>query len=230
MKKIEIATPENIEVEYTLADLGSRTAAAMIDTLIQGVVYLLLAIGVLLIYSFSTEFWEEYYGWIIGIALLVYAFISYGYFIIMELSMNGMTPGKKLLKLRTIRSNGQSLTFRHSAIRNLFRVFIDNLGVGVVLIFFSKQHKRLGDFAASTIVVMEASKTSLITLEGLQLVDEQLSCYISKEEYELLREYFARKDHMVDYSELRTELKQHFMKKFEDLGILDKWESFIKAI
>lgn len=224
MKKIRITTPENIEVEYTLADLGSRTAAAAVDTAIQMLLYILLAVAIWLIFRFSPGFWADYYGWVVGIALLLYAFISYGYFIVMELAMNGMTPGKRLLKLRAIRSNGQSLTLKHSAIRNLFRIFIDNLGVGVVLIFFSRQHKRLGDYAASTIVVAEASKTSPITLEGLQLLDERLRYYISEEEYELLREYFARKDHMADCSELREALRQHFATKFEDLGIQDKGE------
>ena len=37
MKKIKITTPENIEVEYNLADIGSRTAAMVIDYLIQAI-------------------------------------------------------------------------------------------------------------------------------------------------------------------------------------------------
>lgn len=230
MKKINITTPENIEVEYTLADLGSRTAAAVIDMLIQGVLFVALIIAVALIANFSSDFWEEYYGWIIGIALLVYSLISYGYFIILELTMNGRTLGKKVLKLRTIRSNGQPVSLRHSAIRNLFRVFIDVFGIGVVFIFFSKQRRRVGDYAASTIVISEESRTRPVTLEDLQGMHENLGYYISEEEYDLLREYFGRRDTIADCSELREELKQHFTKKFEALGILEEWEDFIKEL
>jgi PHD/YefM family antitoxin component YafN of YafNO toxin-antitoxin module len=185
---------------------------------------------VLLVVFNSPDFWSKYYGWVIGISIFLFAVITYGYFIVMELTMNGMTLGKKLLKIRTIRNNGQPITLKHSAIRNLFRVFIDNYGVGVVLIFLTKQHKRIGDFAASTIVVVEESKTAPITLESLQRFNDKISYYISEEEYELLREYLERKSSMENPDEIREELKLHFTKKFEAMGVLDEWEGFIKEL
>lgn len=230
MKKIKITTPENIEVEYILAGLGSRTAAAIIDVLIQSVVTILLIIGVLLVMNFAPEFWEAYYGWVIGMCLLLFAIISYGYFVALELSMNGQTLGKRFLRLRAIRKNGQPMTLSHSAIRNLFRLFVDSYGVGVVVMFFTKEHKRLGDFAASTIVVIEEDKVRPVTLEGLQSIDEKFSYYISKEERELLRDYFERKSIMENYEELRQELKAHFTRKFEALGALEEWKGFINSI
>jgi uncharacterized RDD family membrane protein YckC len=230
MKKIKITTPENIEVEYILAGLGSRTAAAIIDILIQSVVTVLLMVGVRLIMNFVPEFWEAYYGWVIGIVLLIFAIINYGYFVAMELSMNGQTFGKRLLKLRAIRKNGQPITLSHSAIRNLFRLFVDSYGVGVAMMFFTKEHKRLGDFAASTIVVVEEDKVRPVTLESLQSIDEKFSYYISKEERELLRDYFERKSSMENYEELRQELRAHFTTKFEALGVLEEWKGFINSI
>jgi uncharacterized RDD family membrane protein YckC len=230
MKKIRITTPENIEVEYILAGLGSRTAAAVIDVLIQSVVTILLIIGALLIMNFAPDFWSAYYGWIIGIALLVYAVISYGYFVALELSMNGQTIGKRFLKLRAIRKNGQPITLSHSAIRNLFRLFVDSYGVGVVLMFFTKEHKRLGDFAASTIVIVEEDKNRPVTLDSLQSIDEKFNYYVSKEERELLRDYLERKKDMENYEELRQELMAHFTKKFEALGVLEDWKDFINSI
>jgi uncharacterized RDD family membrane protein YckC len=230
MKKIKITTPENIEVEYTLADAASRAGAALIDTAVQSLIYIILLVIIVLIKYFSTEFYNQYYGWIIGIAIIISMLISYGYFIYMELNMNGQTLGKKVLKLRTIRYNGQPLTLKHSSIRNLFRLFIDMFGVGVVLMFFSKEHKRLGDLAASTIVIAEENKNRPITLESLEKINENFSYYISKEENELLRDYFERKNSMSNYSEVREELRSHFTKKFEKLGILDDWENFIDSL
>jgi len=230
MKKIKITTPENIEVEYVLADIGSRGAAAIIDMLIQGLLILPLLIGILLMSYFAQDFMRNYYGWVIGISLLILILISYGYFIVMELSMNGQTIGKKALKLRTIRKNGQSLTLKHSAIRNLFRIFVDTYGVGVVLIFFSKERNRVGDYLASTIVVAEENKTRPITLESLQKVNQNFNYYMSKEEYELLRDYYERKNNMENPSELTQELKLHFTRKFEKLGILQEWQNFIDEL
>jgi len=230
MKKIKITTPENIEVEYLLADVASRGAAAVIDMLIQGILILPLIIGILLIAFFASDFWASYYGWIIGISLLILIIIVYGYFIIMELSSNGQTIGKKVLKLRTIRKNGQSITLKHSAIRNLFRIFVDMYGIGVVLIFSSKEHNRVGDYLASTIVIAEENKTRPVTLESLEKVDTNFGYYMSKEESELLREYYERKNSMENYQELQQELKLHFTNKFQKLEILSEWQNFIKEI
>jgi uncharacterized RDD family membrane protein YckC len=230
MKKIKITTPENIEIEYTLADIGSRAAAVIIDTLVQGVFLLVLIIAIILMVVYSRDFWEQYYGWIIGVSLLIYALITYGYFIAMELSMNGQTIGKKIMRLRAIRTNGQPITLKHSAIRNLFRVFIDMLGIGAILIFFTKQHKRLGDLAASTIVIAEENKDLPITLEALYKGNDSLSYHLSKEEQELLRDYTERKNSLENRLELREELINHFRKRFEGLGILNEWEDFISSL
>jgi uncharacterized RDD family membrane protein YckC len=230
MKKIRIATPENIEVEYTLADVCSRVAAAVIDTLIQGIVMVLLAIALLMMSIYAPEFWSTYYGWIVGISILLYGIISYGYFIGMELNMNGQTLGKRVLGLRTIRNNGQPLTLKHSAIRNLFRIFIDNFGIGVIMLFFTKEHKRIGDFTASTIVVLEKKQWNPVTLEEVMNRSDNYSHYLSPEEQDILRDYLARKNHMEDSSLVKAELKAYFTKKFETLGILNEWQSFIDKI
>lgn len=230
MQKIKITTPENIEVEYTLAGLGSRTGAVLIDMLIQGIMFLILGIALLLIGYFSPGFWEEYLGWIIGGTLLIFTLISYGYFIAMELSMNGMTPGKKVFKIRTIRNNGKPITLKHSALRNLFRVFLDIFGVGVVLIFFTKQHKRVGDFVASTIVVAEENKEHPITLENLLKINENYRYLMSEEEYEILREYVQRKNKLQDCDNLKNELKRHFKKKFETQVNSSEWDAFIDGL
>lgn len=229
MKKVKITTPENIEVEYALAGLGSRTAAAFIDSLIQIVMLLILGVSLLLMAQNAPDFWETYYGWIIGIALIIFALISYGYYIAMELTTNGQTLGKKVLRLRTIRNNGQSITLKHSAIRNLFKMFIDIFGVGPVFMFFNKEYKRVGDLAASTIVVAEDQKEAPITLEHL-MRNNSIDYYISKEESQILRDYYNRKGKLESYEDLRNELKNHFTKKFQELGILEEQKSFIDSL
>lgn len=229
MKKIKITTPENIEVEYTLAGVGSRAAAAFIDSLVQFAALLILGISILLIARNAPAFWDNYYGWIIGIAIIVFAVIGYGYYIAMELTTNGQTLGKKVLKLRAIRNNGQSITLKHSAIRNLFKMFIDILGIGPVLMFFNKEYKRVGDLAASTIVVSEDRKQAPVTLENL-MRNTNMEYYFSKEENQLLRDYYNRKESFTNCDELERDLKEYFKKKFENLGIYEECKEFIDQI
>ncbi|NLP28958.1 MAG: RDD family protein [Clostridia bacterium] len=211
MKKIKITTPENIEVEYNLADIGSRTAAMVIDYLIQAIGFFFVFIVNLIVFVADPDYWIKNYGWFVGISLIVITLISYGYYMFTELKMNGMTIGKKKMNIRVIRTNGQPISLSHSALRNFFKVFIDSMGVGVIMIFFSKHCKRLGDMVASTIVVAEESNTKPITLEGLEKANDNLSYYLSKEEYELVKEYFERKGTLINGEALRQELKQYFI-------------------
>lgn len=230
MKKIKITTPENIEVEYCLADVASRTAAMVIDYLIQVIGLFVLIMINLTVLLASPDFWSDNYGWFIGISLILISLINYGYFVFYEVKMNGMTIGKKKMQIRVIRENGQPITLTHSALRNFFKVFIDNLGIGVIMIFFSKKRKRLGDIVASTIVVVEESSSKPISLEALEKMDDNLSYYLTKEEYELVKEYFERKVYITDLEPLRQELRLYFTQKFLAEGNLDDWRDFINSI
>jgi hypothetical protein len=84
--------------------------------------------------------------------------------------------------------------------------------------------------AASTIVIAENDKTRPITLEDLQKSNSNFEYYISKEEQELIRDYLERKNKMQDYERLQGELKNHFRSKFDALGILSEFESFINSL
>ena len=169
MNYIVITTPENIEIEYRLAGLGSRLSAAFIDVLIQSsaiaIIYAIVLFGVMNL-DFSDLSKLDING--IGPALLIIsAFVIYiGYYVCFEFSMNGQTLGKKLFKLRVIRSNGQPITLSHSIVRNILRYFVDVAGVGVICILLNKHHKRVGDMAASTIVVAENPDIDIIHLRS----------------------------------------------------------------
>jgi hypothetical protein len=64
--------------------------------------------------------------------------------------------GKRALGIRVIQWKGTSLTFSHSAVRNIVR-FVDALpgfyAVGFVTAACNRENRRLGDFAADTLVV-----------------------------------------------------------------------------
>src|SRR6202035_1946388 len=89
-------------------------------------------------------------GVIAGFALF------FGYFIAFELLWNGQSPGKRLLGLRVLRDGGFPVDAGASVIRNLVRILEAGLGfyaISAVVTLLSPENKRLGDFAAGTIVV-----------------------------------------------------------------------------
>lgn len=153
-----VETPENIRFGYDVADIGSRFLAILIDSLIQGVIFVLILIAVVLVGSqLSAVNLPRPVNDALAILLILVLFlVEFGYFLFLEIFMNGQTPGKRLFHLRVIRENGYPLSAVDSIIRNLVRIidfFPFAYGIGVITMFSNKRAKRLGDFAAATIVV-----------------------------------------------------------------------------
>ncbi len=158
MKKITIITADNVDIEYRLADVGSRLAASTIDFMIQlflFIIFTLLAAFVLASMNITTPSAFNYSlsGWFYAIIIAVYFFIYFGYGIICEMLTNGQSPGKMLMSIRVIRESGGQIGLTQSALRNLFKCFVDIFGVGFMLILFSGKCKRVGDMVAGTIVI-----------------------------------------------------------------------------
>lgn len=146
--RVTIATPEGVDLELTLAGVGSRFAAAIVDVLLQGVVglalFLFLVVGV---------------GGV-GVAIYVVAvfLVWFGYHVLFEVLASGRTPGKRWTGLRVVRVGGHPVTFVPSATRNLLRL-VDYLPsfyiAGTVSILVTRRNQRLGDLAAGTLVIRD---------------------------------------------------------------------------
>lgn len=149
-----IDTPEGVPLELTLAGLGSRFAAALIDYLIEGVI--IVALLVVLGYGAGLGPGSNALAdaaWFIG-----FFAIFWGYNIAFEVLNSGRTPGKALNGIRVVLESGAPEPFAASAVRNVMRV-IDILPgtylVGVVSILVTRRNQRVGDLAAGTLVIRD---------------------------------------------------------------------------
>lgn len=141
-----------------LAGIGSRFIAVLIDSLIWVaglfVLFLLLWILVPALAAFSTIS----YQWTIAISTLVLFGLNWGYFTLFEALWNGRTPGKRVARIRVIQESGRAIGIFESMARNFIR-YIDFLpgcyAVGVIAMFVTRRHQRLGDLAAGTLVVRD---------------------------------------------------------------------------
>jgi len=154
--RLTIATPEGVDLELTLAGVGSRFASALIDYLIQGL--LLLALTLVFAYGFGLGGSGDAGGFAVAVYGVLAFVLVIGYDVAFEVLASGRTPGKRLNGLRVVRESGAPVTFAASAVRNVLRV-IDWLPgtylVGMVSILVSSRNQRLGDLAAGTLVVRE---------------------------------------------------------------------------
>jgi uncharacterized RDD family membrane protein YckC len=145
--RLAIATPEGVEVELTLAGIGSRVIAGTIDLIIE--ILLLVALAVLLHFLGS-----------IGTAVYasLYFAVIFFYDVLFEVLGGGKTPGKRWTGLRVVRAGGRPITFVRSALRNILRL-IDILpiayAIGMTSIFVTGRNQRIGDLAAGSYVLRD---------------------------------------------------------------------------
>lgn len=145
--RVAIATPEGVDLELTLAGLGSRAIAGGIDLAIKGALIGLLAIALL-----TTG--------VLGLTLLVpvIAIVLMGYDIAFETLAQGRTPGKRMNGLRVVREGGSPVDVTSSAIRNVLRL-VDGLPLSyaptIVSIAVTRRNQRPGDLVAGTLVIRE---------------------------------------------------------------------------
>lgn len=212
MRTVTITTPENIEVKYRLAGVGSRVVAAFLDYFIQGSLYLVILLALAEMKN-PLEYLESKNSYFIAIVLLIMALINYGYFTASEMMMDGKTVGKKALGLKTIRKNGQPIDIKHSLVRNLFRVFVDNYIVGILMIFFRGDYGRLGDMVASTMVIEEEKEELYFSNDNF---GEDLEKKLTEDEKELLITYLHEKDEVIIGKEgLEEKIRNYFYSKYE---------------
>ncbi|HEX5234534.1 MAG TPA: RDD family protein [Silvibacterium sp.] len=162
--QLTIDTPEQVSIRFPVAGIGSRFLAALTDSLVQGVAYIVLFLLFALIVNSAAKatgdngFSRNGDKWFIAGLIFIHFLMYWGYFTLFETFWNGQTPGKKLLKIRVIQLSGRQITFFEAMTRNLIR-FVDMLPgfylVGVIAMLCNRQHQRLGDLAASTLVVHE---------------------------------------------------------------------------
>jgi hypothetical protein len=98
-----IATPEGVSLELSLAGLGSRFVALLVDVFLMGIV--LAAVVVALLVTDTRGFAA---GAILAVTVFALLFV---YPTAFELGAAGQTPGKRWNSLRVVHDDGSPLTF-----------------------------------------------------------------------------------------------------------------------
>ncbi|MBV8172405.1 MAG: RDD family protein, partial [Candidatus Eremiobacteraeota bacterium] len=188
---------------------GSRFLAVVIDILLQTLVdvVLILIVTVLIpgiidvpkALHINPAKFAAFFG---AIALVVFLLvIPFGYFIVFEAAWNGQTPGKRLLGIRVVRDGGYPIDLGSDVLRNLIRIVEAAFGYipSAISVLLSSQNKRLGDYAAGTIVVRDRAFEVLSPqtwLQGDGIPDAPPltpTTALTPQEWELLDRYVERR-------------------------------------
>lgn len=184
----KVDSPEGVQLELTLAGLGTRMIAQMLDWLIK----LGVALGLLLLLMPSR----------LGSTLLLVSvtLVSFfGYELFFETIWSGRTPGKRASRVRVVMADGSPVTFTAALVRSLLRIvdFLPTLyGLGAIMVFVTSKNQRLGDLAAGTIVVREpkAVEAGLTTmLDHVSVPAGFDATAITQEQLAVARSYLLRR-------------------------------------
>ena len=233
--RVTLQTPESVELEFTLAGIGNRAYALLIDYLVWG----LLLLGFFITWTIFSNQVLEVIGnlvgtnrqlelWLLAIQLLITFFIYVGYFVVFETLWQGQTPGKRFAKIRVIGDDGKPVRLQQATLRSLLRPVDDIFFLGVFFIVLGKREKRLGDLVAGTLVIQEeqpvASSSFPVsqeaeTLATQLLIDADFSGMLP-EDFAVIREYLQRRAAMIP--EARAELSRQLAHQSKDVIALEK--------
>ncbi|HEX8849209.1 MAG TPA: stage II sporulation protein M [Gemmatimonadaceae bacterium] len=234
-QRVEIETPEHVAFSYTVAGIGSRAAAAIVDQIIIGLSIVAIFMVVAFLFAMVTggdigKGFEAVFGsWAAAVMIFAMFALSWGYFVFFEALADGQTPGKKMFGLRVVQDGGYSISFGASAVRNIVRILDAQPGffyvVGMVSAVFSRTSKRIGDHVAGTIVVHERvpefAPAAVVTPDVARR-DAALpvTALLTEDEYALLQRFMARRQALEPSkrAELTMQLAQRFASRMPDDG------------
>lgn len=190
MGAIKVPTNFNIDLEFEVPEFYRRLVALLIDVLLQ-YFYLRIADEIYKSVSGNMNYFDNdshYDMWAIGWLLLLPIMF---YHLLLEITMNGQSIGKKIMGLRVVDENGGKPSISQFAIRWLLRIsdlwialllltimydpgFGRDIGTTVivlaalaflitdiVLVVSAKKGQRIGDILAKTILIRINTKSNI---------------------------------------------------------------------
>ena len=189
MAVIKVPTSFNIDVEFEIPEFYRRLISLLIDVLVQFFYYKIAAYIFYTIFKNSTWWTEDAQHNIWATALLLILPIMV-YHIVLEITMNGQSIGKKIMGIRVVNENGGRASISQFLIRWLLRIsdvwiislifflvspeFDNNIErtliilaalgfliTDIVLVVSSKKGQRIGDILAHTILIRTNTRASI---------------------------------------------------------------------
>jgi uncharacterized RDD family membrane protein YckC len=224
-----LETAEGLRIKSELAGVGSRMAAALLDSILIVAGYLLLLLTLLLLRAGLAQsgvgLLEGLSAFVAGVAAGGFLLLLPLYFLCFHLAWNGQTPGKRSLRLRVVSAHGTPASPVQHVLRSVLWL-VDALVVvpvplGLILITWTPRGQRLGDLAAGTLVLCEVGTTgheepwpteswSAREPKALEL-SPGMAAKLSQEDLQLLRDAICRRDIPAEERErLYAQIVRHY--------------------
>lgn len=210
--RIIVQTPESVELEFTLAGVGSRCLALLVDYALWS----LSLLGFMYLWIVSAErirdLAQRLTGngdngelWLLALFFLIFFALYVGYFVVFETLWQGQTPGKRWAKIRVICNDGRPAGLSQAILRAILRPFDDWMFIGFLLLALTPQEQRLGDWLAGTLVVQAPRPWQPLRFkpspEAIDLMDYLVRQgqwdRVLPQDFSILRDYLQRRPSLL---------------------------------
>jgi uncharacterized RDD family membrane protein YckC len=170
-RDLVIDSVTGVELTLPVAGPGARSYAFIIDWLIRAILFIAWYGVAALIYnrrwSFSAPLNPDAKWFVLVVTPAAVMYFLYHF--VLEVVMRGRTPGKRMAGIHIIARDGNPPGPGALLTRNVFRL-VDSLpllyGVGLIATLVTRDHVRVGDMAAGTLLAYERSEVQLPDLTG----------------------------------------------------------------
>jgi uncharacterized RDD family membrane protein YckC len=223
MTDISILTSQNVRVKYSVAGVGTRMLAFLIDLLLFAVWWVLI-----LIILSASGLQQTFVVLILLIPTL--------YPLLMEVFFNGQSLGKMALDIRVVKTDGTKPGFTSYLLRWIFSlvdIAISFGSIATICIAFSKNSQRLGDMAAGTTVIRMKVKTPLARIVPVQVKHDYVPVFtevnlLTEYDISLVRKVIHKRTVTVD-AELSGKMARYLKNKMGITSDLDNVQ-FLKTV
>lgn len=168
MSKATITTPNYVRLDRTLASIGDRLVARLIDVIFI-IVYETAFVGLFLPFYEGLHLRSDLVDFILRLLMVIPVL---GYSLIAEYFFSGRTLGKAIMHTRVTMLDGSSPTLGALTMRWIFEPIDIWMGLlGLAVMAFSPARQRLGDLCAGTLVTKDSVKRqTLLSLDHYDYV------------------------------------------------------------
>jgi uncharacterized RDD family membrane protein YckC len=157
-----------VDVSLPVAGPGARSFAFVVDWLIRVVLLIAWYVVGTLVFNGGwslqppVEPSVTWFGLVVSPAVGIYLL----YHPVLEIAMRGRTPGKRAAGVRIVTRHGAVPAVPAHLIRNVFRL-VDGFppifyGIGLVMVVVTRDHVRIGDLAAGTLLVYDRGQEAVL--------------------------------------------------------------------
>jgi uncharacterized RDD family membrane protein YckC len=160
-KTLDIASATGVDLQLNIAGPGARSYAFVIDWHIRVLLALawFLVLHLILVGTAPVDSGSPGLGLYTWLVIVPAACIYFLYHPVLEISMRGRTPGKRMAGVRVVTHQAQEPGVLANLIRNLLRL-LDSLPafyvIGLVATVVTRNAVRIGDMAAGTVLIYES--------------------------------------------------------------------------